>query len=420
MKKFRKIIIFSVVLYLVTAFVSGLLLVRREQEADRLYRVEINRIYNTLRADFQKPDMDAYTYVKRVDYLENGSSGEEVLRFFDASASDSAEIRPWYEDGQLQGYLRFQFENPNDNTGYILLVSEAGLLGLELCILIFLFYLNEKLVKPFHQMTELPGELSRGHFIGEINEEEGRYFGDFQRSVGRLRDTLAVAKKRELELIREKKTMLLSLAHDIKTPLNTIKLYTKALTDGIYDSEEQQREAIVQIGHKAEQIEQYVEDIMAASREDILDIQVEKGEFYLADLMESVLKVYREKCSLRMMELKVGSYGNCLLKGDLERAREVLENVLENAFKYGDGQRIEITFSEEEYCRLIHIYNTGATVSDNDINHIFESFFRGANSGRQQGNGLGLYICREIMHRMGGEIYAEKSPGGMSFVVVLV
>lgn len=418
MKKFRKIIICSVVLYLAAALGSGFLLLRGEQETGRLYKVEINRIYNAMKTDFREPDLDSFTYVKEVDYLEKDSSEEEVSDFFN-SDSETTDIHPWFEDGVLQGYLRFQYEKTDNNTGYILLVSEAALLGLELCILIFLFYLNEKMVKPFHQMRELPEELARGHFSGEVREEGGRYFGDFQRSVGRLRDTLAVAKKRELELVKEKKTMLLSLAHDIKTPLNTIKLYTKALTEGVYDSKEQQREAVVQIGRKAEQIEGYVEEIMNASREDILDIQVENGEFYLADLMESVLKVYREKCSLRMMELKVGDYENCLLKGDLERAREVLENIFENAFKYGDGQKIVITFSEEEYCRLIHIYNTGEAVSDNDINHIFESFFRGTNSTGQQGNGLGLYICREIMHRMDGEIYAEKSPGGMTFVIVL-
>ena len=63
-------------------------------------------------------------------------------------------------------------------------------------------------------------------------------------------------------------------------------------------------------------------------------------------------------------------------------------NLFENAFKYGDGRRIKLEFYEEDYCQLIQVFNTGEPVSDNDFNHIFESFFRGSNSRGKQGNGL--------------------------------
>lgn len=418
MKRFSRIIWGSVAVYLVIAAVSGLLLYQAGKESDKVYKVEINRICHIFSGDIRELDMEAYEYVQEVKYLEAGSSEEEVRTFFHVSGFYSVEIQPWYQDGSLKGYLRFEYTNPNRSTWYEILINEAALLGMEICILGILIYLRERLVKPFYKMSHMPDELARGHLNGEIREESGKYLGDFLQGVGRLKDTLAVTKKRELELAREKKTMLLSLAHDIKTPLNTIKLYAKALTDKLYTTEKEEKEAALQIGRKAEEIEKYVEDIMQASREDILDIRVEDGEFYLGDLMEKILGVYREKCDLRMTKLVVGEYENCLLRGDIERSCEVLENILENAFKYGDGKKIEITFSQEEYCRLIHIYNTGEPVSDNDINHIFESFFRGTGSSGQQGNGLGLYICREIMHKMGGEIYAEKAPGGMCFVLV--
>ena len=114
---------------------------------------------------------------------------------------------------------------------------------------------------------------------------------------------------------------------------------------------------------------------MKNAREDILDIQVRTGDFYLKDLMEKVLATYAEKCRVRMVDLMIASYENRLLKGDLERAVEVFENLFENAFKYGDGRSIRITFYEEDYCQLIRIYNTGDPVTDNEFNHIFESFF---------------------------------------------
>ena len=211
---------------------------------------------------------------------------------------------------------------------------------------------------------------------------------------------------------KEKKKLLLSLSHDIKTPLGTIKLYGNALENKMYDSEAQRTRAAHQIGVKAEEIERYVEEIMKTSREDILDIRIEEGEFYLDQLMKQVLATYGEKCRIRLVELEVGAYEDRLLKGDLQRAAEVLENLFEDAFKYGDGRRIEITFFEEDYCQLIRVFNSGSVVSDNDFNHIFESFFRAGNSEGIPGTGLGLYICREIMRKMGGEIFAQKRRAG--------
>lgn len=68
---------------------------------------------------------------------------------------------------------------------------------------------------------------------------------------------------------------------------------------------------------------------------------------------------------------------------------------------------------------MIRIFNTGEPVTENDFAHLFDSFFRGENVAGKQGNGLGLYICKEIMHKMGGEIFAEREESGMAFVVVL-
>ena len=114
----------------------------------------------------------------------------------------------------------------------------------------------------------------------------------------------------------------------------------------------------------------------------------------------------------------VQSFDNKLLRGDLSRSQEVLENLFENALKYGDGRRIEITFEEEDYCQLIHIFNSGDTVSDSELNHLFESFYRGGNRQGKPGNGLGLYICHELMMKMEGMIYAQKKKDGMMFTLV--
>ena len=109
---------------------------------------------------------------------------------------------------------------------------------------------------------------------------------------------------------------------------------------------------------------------------------------------------------------------DCLVKGDKERVIEVLQNIMENAIKYGDGRQITIAFSEED-CRLISVVNTGSSIPEAELVHIFDSFYRGSNADHVKGSGLGLYICRSLMHRMDGEVFAEQSEDGFLVTVVI-
>ena len=110
---------------------------------------------------------------------------------------------------------------------------------------------------------------------------------------------------------------------------------------------------------------------------------------------------------------------DCLVKGDKERVIEVLQNIMENAIKYGDGRQITIAFSEEEDCRLVSVVNTGSSIPEVELVHIFDSFYRGSNADHVRGSGLGLYICRSLMHRMDGEVFAEQSEDGFLVTVVI-
>ena len=418
--------------YIALAAVLGIVIFGTAAERSRSYNVEINRIYNSVSAgqladtlslrESNAPEeilIDGCEYVERVLWLPVAAFSQEFSEaFFEDDNRLGGIVRPVYSRGMCTGFLRFEYRIPAFDADRIFWWVEIGMFIFALFIVGMLIFLKVRLIRPFMHLSSLPDELAGGHFKGIIREEKNKYMSGFLRSIGRMKDSLDISRKRQMELEKEKKKLLLSLSHDIKTPLNTIRLYGKALEEDLYKDEEKRLHAMHQISIKAEEIERYVEEIMKNSREGILDIQVREGEFYLRDLMDRVLDTYGDRCRIRLVELMVDKYENRLLKGDIDRALEVFENIFENAFKYGDGRQIRISFYEEDYCQLIRIFNTGATVSDTDFNHIFESFFRAANSGGMQGNGLGLYICREIMRKMDGEIFAEKSPEGMAFVVV--
>ncbi|MEG0366976.1 MAG: HAMP domain-containing sensor histidine kinase [Coprobacillus sp.] len=420
MKNYNKIITLSIFIYIVIAYISGNIILNMDTKGNQAYRVESQRIMGELKdiSSIDKVNLKEYEYIQEIEFLNKTNDKNQIQSFYSDNHNGKMQILPFYQNDELLGYIKFIYELPRLNMNNIFYIVQISLLIFVIFILVVLLYLKKKLIQPFWNLQELPLQLSKGHFKGTLKEEKSQYLGKFMWGMGQLKDSLDISQKRQLELMKEKKKMLLSLSHDIKTPLNLIKLYNKALEENIYEDEDSRKNAMTQIGQKTTEIEKYVDEIIKSSREDILDIRMNNQDFYLQDLLYKVLSVYQEQCQLRQINLIVGEYENKLLKGDIERAQEVFENIFENAFKYGDGRKIEISFYEEDYCQLIHIFNTGQSVNDNEFNHLFESFFRGSNSQGQQGNGLGLYICREIMTKMDGAIFAIKHEDGMSFVLV--
>lgn len=134
--------------------------------------------------------------------------------------------------------------------------------------------------------------------------------------------------------------------------------------------------------------------------------------------MTKIEGYYNEKLSLAGTEFSVSRYADCLLNGDFDRSIEVLQNVMENAVKYGDGNSISLSLSEEDGCILVTIRNSGCTLANTDLPHVFESFWRGTNAEKIAGSGLGLYISRKLMRKMNGEIFAEIRDGYMYVTAV--
>ena len=363
-------------------------------ENGRPYRVEINRVALAIEeSGLANVDLSQCEYVYRIEKCRDD--------FYDSDSD--------YSIREIGGELyRFDYAVKNGtNSSGIVVVVNIILSVVTAAVFAVLFYIRAKILRPFERITNVPYELSKGNLTLPVKENRSRFFGKFLWGIDLLRENMEQQKTREIELQKEKKTLLLSLSHDIKTPLSAIKLYAKALSKNLYSDVERQLEIAEKINEKADEIEKYVTQIITASREDFLTLEVNNGEFYLADLIENISSFYREKLSLLKTEFVVDEYRNRLLFGDLDRSVEVLQNLMENALKYGDGRSVELLFPDDDEGILISVRNSGCTLEKSDLAHIFESFWRGANAENIRGSGLGLYICRQLMHKMNGEIFAE-------------
>lgn len=407
MKNFNRIFAVIIVVILILFAVSNIMAIKLcRQENGRGYRVEIHRLIKNIEDNgYEDLDLSDCLYVK--DVVKK--SGDDFYK----SESD---YYIWELDGQL---YRFEYENISDSITKKVLTVINGVLVIVLLIIVLIYiYIRHKILMPFEKLTDVPYQLSKGNLTVPLKESKNKFFGKFIWGVDLLRENIQQQKERELELQKNRKMLLLSLSHDIKTPLSAIKLYSKALSKNLYNDTKKQIEIAENINSKADEIERYVTQIITASREEILAFDMNIDEFYLSDLVSKVDNYYTEKLELNKIKFIKEGYNDCLIYGDIDRSVEVLQNIIENAIKYGDGDFIRLSFSEEDGCILISVCNSGCTLKNEELPHIFDSFWRGENSTGQKGNGLGLYICRSLMNKMNGDIFAHIEDGNITVTSV--
>lgn len=395
--------------FLVVLLVNGLLL-RNDAHVYREYRVDVERAADQI-AQFGLDQLDMERY-------------PTLVRVVCADPNDPSFYLGEGEDYAIRiingNYYRFDYVISMDTQrSHKRFIVNAFLLLIGLFLFGILRYIKVYVLTPFYRLRDLPYELSKGNLNVPLPEYKNRYFDRFTWGMDLLRERLENQKEEELRLQKEKKTLILSITHDIKTPLSAIKLYAKALSKHLYDDVNKQADAAKQIDARADEIEAYISQIITASGTDFLHLEAHNSEFYLSAVIQEIKEYYEDKLAYLKIPFEIDPYMDCLVYGDEQRCVEVLQNIMENAIKYGDGSEIRFTFGNEEDHRLISISNDRCTLSENELPHIFDSFWRGANSETIKGSGLGLYICRELLHQMEGDIYAAMKEDRITMTVVL-
>lgn len=406
MNRFRRAAAFIIIAELLIIGVMNWIYLSWEKRQGRFYRVEAERIdmfleeSDALRAAPEDIDLSQFDSIIRVSE-------------YDPSETVNNDYLVEEAGGKL---FRIEYKVEDSSRAYIFM--NIGMAAGLLVTVLVLIYIGRKVIRPFDEMTGLTEELAKGNLSTPIKQEKSRFFGRFIWGMDMLRENLEDSKAKNLEYQKEKKTLLMSLSHDIKTPLSAIQLYTKALSENVYETEEERTKALEGIRAKTDEICGYVDKIYSLSREEFMEFEVHAGEAYLKDVMDGITAYYMDKLSVIHTEFVVDDYDNILLSCDKDRLVEAIQNLMENAIKYGDGKLIRISFADEEDCRLITVENSGCSLEEAELNNIFDSFYRGSNIENIPGSGLGLYIVKQLMKRMDGDAFAEVDGG--SFKVTLV
>jgi signal transduction histidine kinase len=227
----------------------------------------------------------------------------------------------------------------------------------------------------------------------------------------------------EHALEKARSDFVATASHELRTPLAAIYGAIRTLRRADVDLEDADENAFLEIIEaESVRLAQIVDQILVAGQLDADAIDFDLETFDPADLAEGVV----ESAALHLPEgvsLSVTKEETQPIIGDANKLRQVLVNLVDNAIKYSpDGGDVEIRLESSNGEYVIQIVDEGLGIPSSERERIFEKFYR---LDPQQtrgvgGSGLGLYICRELVERMNGQIEVESEPGrGSRFTVRL-
>lgn len=331
-------------------------------------------------------------------------------------------------------YNSFEYQRPGRNNGprtlwehyiqdyYVEILILVIIVGIILFTLFFML-LTKKFSRYLNQITYGIQEISIGNFEHKIPTDNNSELGVVAEKLNEMSNNIYRFLCGEQQNEDVKNELITSVAHDIRTPLTSIMGYLYLVVSR-EDLEPQVKEHYLQIAYdKSKRLEQLTEDLFSYTKYSTDEVKMHYEKIDLVKFMEQMVDEFYP--SFRDAELKyefVCEMQEAYIVADGNTLARAIGNLVSNAIKYGrDGKLICISLKQEDNKVLVSVLNYGPVIPKEDLNHIFERFYRVENSRSEEtgGTGLGLAIAKKIIELHDGTINVRSDFDGTVFEVRL-
>ncbi|RLF48056.1 MAG: hypothetical protein DRN29_00720 [Thermoplasmata archaeon] len=227
----------------------------------------------------------------------------------------------------------------------------------------------------------------------------------------------AYARLAEAKLDKMKSNFVDIIAHEIKTPLTSIKTYTDLIRKGkLGRINKLQKEKLDKVAKNIDRLTKLIDDMLQIPSIDSKELELRKEIFYVKDIINKILDDIDEMAKEKKQKIEVNVEKQLTIFGDKNLIEKAIKNIVTNAIKYTpEGGKIFITANNEGSYTHISIKDTGKGIEKDDIEKIFEPFY-----SKEGGIGLGLAIAKNVVESHGGKIWVESVVGkGSNFHILL-
>ena len=274
-------------------------------------------------------------------------------------------------------------------------------------------HLSRSLEEPIRELRHDVDRIRGGELKFEVMGNDYEELDDLATGIDEMRRALLTSREREEQLKKERNMLVANVAHDLRTPVTSIKGYVDGILDGIADTPEMRERYLRTIKLKAEMIDELVSNLSLYSMLEVSGIKLEKSRGDLRELILGIIDGTRLDLEQNGITLTYEISPEPLMVDiDGEKMRRVFTNMLDNAIKYRSGEdcRIDIkAFAEDDYAYVV-ISDNGMGIAQDELEHVFESFYRADASRTPQikGNGLGLSIAKQLTEKHHGRLWLRS------------
>ena len=272
----------------------------------------------------------------------------------------------------------------------------------------FALYFYRHYLAPFQQLKGFAADVAMGNLDMPLTIQRNNPFGAFTESFDMMRQELRLAKNREHHAHKAKYELVAKMSHDIRTPiassLSTIDVM------GLQPMAPFHQEKLESIAGRLGFMENLATNMFNATLEELAETKTVIQPMDTAALAEMIRQVDHQQ------QIEDFTLPGCIVDADRVKLYQVLNNIVSNAYKYA-GTPITITGQINQGFLEMDIADQGPGVADFERHLIFNKFYRGEGDDLKEGYGLGLYIAKQFMVEMGGDMVAKPSETGLLLCV---
>ena len=298
---------------------------------------------------------------------------------------------------------------------YIILGVAISIILLGFLVYYFSRIISRQILIPLEELNEATKNIAKGNLNYEIDYCGDNELGNFCEAFETMRLKLKKSLEKQSLYENNRKELIASISHDLKTPITSIQGYVEGLIDGIPQDEEAFNKYLQIIKDKAVRLNHLIDDLFHFSKLELDKLNIETRKYSSQSVFNQILKHYVLEFEGIDQELIIKRpIPDVKIKVDKRRIEQVVDNIIKNAREFikEDG-KVEISFDVDQKYFTVNITDNGVGIKKQDKNNIFNKFYRGEKSRSRKfgGTGLGLAICREIIKAHQGDIGVESIRG---------
>jgi signal transduction histidine kinase len=301
---------------------------------------------------------------------------------------------------------------PFGGSGFAVLGAAAIALGIAALVAA---YLARRMTQPLAAMETTARSIAGGDLTARVDATHVRddELGSLANAINAMANDLDVARGHE-------RAFLLSVSHDLRTPLTSIRGYAEAIADGTVQGVDARIRAADVISSESRRLERLVADLLDLARLDAHQFSLHAAPVDARPVVADAVEAFQPAASEIGVQLVVVGDGPVPVVADAQRLAQIVANLVENALKFATT-RVSVGLGTAGAVVELHVDDDGPGIAPADLPHVFERLYTSRTvPGRTLGTGIGLAIVRELAVAMGGDARVEPVDSvGTRFVVTL-